>query len=65
MEIFIESPDKLTDSDLEEIADVWNRTGRRSAVYTLNQTYISYIYILSLLMHFVKPLSTSIMNFNI
>ena len=25
MKIVIESPEKLTDSDLEEIVDVWNR----------------------------------------
>ena len=28
MKIVIESPEKLTDSDLEEIVDVWNRKGR-------------------------------------
>ena len=27
MKIVIESSEKLTDSDLEEIADVWNRKG--------------------------------------
>ena len=32
MKIVIESPEKLTDSDLEEIVDVWNRKGRRIAV---------------------------------
>ena len=32
MKIVIESPAKLTDSDLEEIIDVWNRKGRRIAV---------------------------------
>ena len=32
MTIVIESPEKLTDSDLEEIVDVWNRKGRRIAV---------------------------------
>ena len=32
MKIVIESPEKLTDSDLEEIADMWNRKGRRIAV---------------------------------
>ena len=32
MTIVIESPEKLTDSDLEEIFDVWNRKGRRIAV---------------------------------
>ena len=31
MKIVIESPEKLTDSDLEEIV-VWNRKGRRIAV---------------------------------
>ena len=41
MKIVIESPKKLTDSDLEEIVDVWNRKGRRIAVYTLIQTLIS------------------------
>ena len=30
--IVIESPEKLTDSDLEEIVDVWNRKSRRIAV---------------------------------
>ena len=28
----IEFADKLTDSDLEEIVDVWNRKGRQIAV---------------------------------
>ena len=28
MKIVIESPEKLTDSDLEEIVDMWNRKGR-------------------------------------
>ena len=32
MKIAIESPDKLTDSDLEDIVDVWNRKSRRIAV---------------------------------
>ena len=32
IKIVIESPEKLTDSDLEEIVDVWNRKGRRIAV---------------------------------
>ena len=32
MKIAIESPEKLTDSDLEEIVEVWNRKGRRIAV---------------------------------
>lgn len=32
MKITIESPDKLTDSDLEDIVDVWNRKSRRIAV---------------------------------
>ena len=32
MIIVMESPEKLTDSDLEEIVDVWNRKGRRIAV---------------------------------
>ena len=32
MKIVIKSPEKLTDSDLEEIVDVWNRKGRRIAV---------------------------------
>ena len=32
MKIVIESPEKLTDSDLEEIVDVLNRKGRRIAV---------------------------------
>ena len=30
--IVIESPEKLTDNDLEEIVDVWDRKGRRIAV---------------------------------
>ena len=32
MKISIESPEKLTDSDLEEIVDIWNRKSRRIAV---------------------------------
>ena len=32
MKIFIESPEKLSDSDLEEIFDVWNRKVRQIAV---------------------------------
>ena len=28
LKIVIESPEKLTDSDLEEIVDVWHRKGR-------------------------------------
>ena len=28
MKIVIEAPKKLTNSDLEEIVDVWNRKGR-------------------------------------
>ncbi len=32
MKIVIESPEKLTDSDMEEIVDVWNRKGRWIAV---------------------------------
>ena len=32
IKIVIESPEKLTDSDLEEIVDMWNRKGRRIAV---------------------------------
>ena len=32
IKIVIESPEKLTDSDLEEIVDVWNRKGRRIPV---------------------------------
>ena len=32
MKIVIESTEKLTDSDLEEIVDVWNRKGRQIAV---------------------------------
>ena len=32
MKIVIESSEKLTDSDLEEIVDVWNRKGSRIAV---------------------------------
>ena len=30
--IVIESPPKFTDSDLEEVVDLWNRKGRRIAV---------------------------------
>ena len=41
MKIVIESPEKLTDSDLEEIVEVWSRKGRRIAVYTLIQTLIA------------------------
>ena len=32
MKIVIESREKLTDSDLEEIVDLWNRKGRWIAV---------------------------------
>ena len=32
MKIVIESPQKLTDSYLEEIVDVWNTKGARIAV---------------------------------
>ena len=32
MKIVMETPKKLTDSDLEEIVDVWNRKGRWIAV---------------------------------
>ena len=32
IKIVIESPNKLTDSDLEEVVDVWSRKGRRIAV---------------------------------
>ena len=32
MKIAIESPDVLTDCDLEEVVNVWNRKGRRIAV---------------------------------
>ena len=32
MKIIVESPEKLTDSDLEEIVVVWNRKGRLIAV---------------------------------
>ena len=32
MKIAIESPDTLSDIELEEIVDVWNRKGRRIAV---------------------------------
>ena len=32
MKIAIESPDTLTDSNLEEVVNIWNRKGRRIAV---------------------------------
>ena len=32
MKIVTESPEKLTDGNLEEIVDVWNRKGRQIAV---------------------------------
>ena len=38
MKIVIESPEKLTDSDLEEIVDMWNRKGIRIPVKTLMHT---------------------------
>ena len=53
LKLSLNLPKKLTDSDLEEIVDVWNRFRPSS----------HYICILSL-MHFVKHLSASIMNFN-
>ena len=59
MKIVIESLKKLTDSDLEEIVDVWNRKGS-GLLCKLSFRLLS---ILSLLMHFVKHLSTS-MNLN-
>ena len=41
MKIVTESPEKLTDNDLEEIVDVWNKKGRQIDVKTLIQTLIS------------------------
>ena len=41
MKIFIQSPEKLTDSDLKEIVDLGNRKGRQLAVQTLIQSLIS------------------------
>ena len=32
MKIVIESPEKLTDIDVEEIVDAWNRKGRQIGV---------------------------------
>ena len=64
MKIVIESPPKLTDSDLEEIVDVWNRKGDGLLCKLSFRLLSHYICILSLLMHFIKHLSTSIMNFN-
>ena len=52
MTIVIESPKKLTDSDLEEIVDIWNRKGRR-LLYKLSFRFLSH-YICILLMHFDK-----------
>ena len=60
MKIVIESPEKLTDSDLEEIVDVWNRKGGRLLCKLSFRLLSHYICILSLLMHLVKHL-TSIM----
>ena len=54
---------KLTDSDLEEIVDVWNRKGNGLLCKLSFRLLSHYICILSLLMHFVKHLST-LMSFN-
>ena len=60
MKIVIESPEKLTDSNLEEIVDMWNRKGDGLLCKLSFRLLSHYICILSLLMHFVKHLSTSI-----
>ena len=63
MKIVIESPEKFTNSDLEEIVDVWNRKGDGLLCKLSFRLLSHYICILPLLTHFVKHLSTS-MNFN-
>ena len=64
MKIVIESSDKLTDCDLEEIVDGLNRKGRRIAVKTHIQTLIlSHMHTLTTHAP-CQALSTSIMNFN-
>ena len=59
MKIVTEYPENITDSDLEEIVDVWNRKGRQILCKLSFRLLSHYICILSLLMHFVKHLSTS------
>ena len=64
MKIVIESPEKLTDSDLEEIVDVWNRKGTRIAVCTLIQTLTS-LHMHTLIAHALYQALINInMNFN-
>ena len=57
MKIIIEYPEKLTDSNLEEIVAMWNRKGRRIAE-TLIQTLIS------LHMHTLTALCQALINTN-
>ena len=46
MKIAIKSPDQLTNSDLEDILDLWNRNGRRIAVHIE-----SFIIVLALILY--------------
>ena len=54
LKIVIESPEKLTDSDLEENVDVWNRKGDRLLCKLSFRLLSHYICIFSLLKYFVK-----------
>ena len=62
MKIVIESPENITDSNLEEIDEVRIEKVDRLLCKLSFRLLSYYICILSLLMHFVKNLSTSIMN---
>ena len=64
MKIIIESPEKLTDSDLEEIVECGIEKVAGLLCELSFRLLSHYICILSLLMHFVKHLSTPIVNFN-
>ena len=64
MKIVIESPEKLTDSDLEEMLTCGKELVDGLLCKLLLRPLFHYICILSQLMHLVKHLSTSIMNSN-
>ena len=45
MKIAIESPETLSDSDLEEVVTIWNRKGRRIAVQIIDLLSVTvYVY---------------------
>ena len=41
MKIAIESPEKLTDNDVEDIVDTWSRKCRRIAVYMYVEPFVT------------------------